>query len=252
MELAELIEQLGSKPPAKHIDWVNALIFGPPGAGKTWLAGTAEDSPHTSPVIWLDVEGGTVTIRHRETIEVVGVRSIEEIQRVGNMLEKNPGLFKTGVIDSLGEVQKLDMETIMRDAKKTARDSSKIDIDVPSPREWGKSQQHIRAIVRHFRDLPMNVIFTCHSQVKTDDDTGIDKTLPSLPGKLAAEISGFVDIVGYLEPKTIIKGKDRTIIRKLTLQSNGRILAKDRTNALGAEIENPTMPMLWELINGEN
>ena len=46
-------------------DELKILIHGDPGVGKTWLAGTAADSKAMSPVLFVDTEGGTLTIRSK-------------------------------------------------------------------------------------------------------------------------------------------------------------------------------------------
>src|SRR5262252_6723717 len=84
--LDELRQKLQVKPPDEIVDWLNILIYGDPGVGKTWLAGTADDDPRTSPVLYLDCEGGVTTIRHRRSIEVVRVRSIPQLESIYNTL----------------------------------------------------------------------------------------------------------------------------------------------------------------------
>lgn len=251
MDRAELQELLKTKPPATAAASLSILLYGPPGAGKTYFAGTAADHPKTSPVFWIDIEGGTRTIADKTDIDVFECRSVEDLKKAGNTLEKSPGVYKCKVIDSLSELQKLDMTKIMRTAKMK---NDNIDEEVPSPREWHKSQLHIRDVVRFFRDLPGHTIFITHSSDK-ENDAGITNTMPSLPGKLAAEIAGFVDIVGFIsaKPKTVMnketKKQEKRIVRTILFESNGTHIAKDRTDKLRfIDSESPTVPMLWDAI----
>jgi phage nucleotide-binding protein len=238
-------EDLQVKPPSEVVDWINALIYGEPGAGKTYLTGTADDSSFTRPVLILDVEGGLVTIRHRSDIDVVSVRSMKEITDIGNQLyhsiENGELYYKTVGIDSLSELTDLDMKTIMKDAY--SRNPDKVDKDVPSPREWGKARAHMRAIVRHFRDLPCNVIFTAQDFLLQEEGQP-SKHMPGFAGKLRTELPGFMDIVGYLYPER----KEGEIVRKLQVTGTRRVIAKDRTDALGDMLENATIPQIWDLI----
>jgi hypothetical protein len=152
--------------------------------------------------------------------------------------------YKTIGIDSLPELADLDMRIIMNDAY--SRNPDKVDKDVPSPREWGKSRSHIRAIVRAFRDLPCNTIIT--AQVGALQEEGQPtKFFPGLAGKLRTEIPGFMDIVGYLQPE--VEPGSGVIVRKLQVQGTRRVVAKDRTGALGTMIENATIPILWSMIH---
>ena len=132
-----LRERLGAKSAPDSIEWLNFLVYGEPGAGKTYLLGTAEDHPDTHPVLILDVDGGVTTIRKRTGVDVIQVRSIDQIVAIHKELHENPGHYKTVGIDSLSELQKLDMRVVMKEAYERKPETT--DIDVPSQREWGKS-----------------------------------------------------------------------------------------------------------------
>jgi phage nucleotide-binding protein len=238
-------ESLSVQPPETISPYLNLLVYGPPGVGKTWFAGTAEDSLNTNPVLFLDVEGGTLTLRKRKDLDVVRVRGTEDLVDIHNKLKaENNGYYKTVVIDSLTELQKLDMAGIMRELVSRRPD---LDEDVPSQREWGKSIEHMRRIVRAYRDLEMNTIFTCLVIVDKDDNGTVTYT-PSLPGKLKMEISGFVDVVGYM---TTAQENGETT-RRLQFAQTRKVIAKDRTDALGDVVDAPTIPMLWELMHNNS
>jgi phage nucleotide-binding protein len=231
--------------PDEISPYLSIIVYGPPGVGKTVLAGTAEDSLNTAPVLIADIEGGTRSIRKRKNIDVVRIRSTDELVELHRKLAtENDGYYKTCVIDSLTELQKLDMVDIMRELISKRPD---LDPDVPSQREWGKSIEHMRRIVRGFRDLPMNTIFTALVIVDKDNNGNITYT-PSLPGKLKMEISGFVDVVGYM---TAIM-EDGVSTRRIQFAQTQRVIAKDRTASLGDTVDNPTIPMLWELMHNNS
>lgn len=237
-------ETLGVKPPQELLNWLNLLIYGEPGVGKTWLCGTAEDSKATSPVLFLDVEGGVTTLRKRKGLDVVSVRTMEQIVSVHKELYTNPGYYKTVVVDSLTELQKLDMREIMKEA---ANRNPNQDEDVPSMREWGKSGERIRRIVRAYRDLPMNTIFTAHTIIDKDANNATNYA-PSLPGKLRAELPGFLDIVGYMY--TFVE--DDLTVRRVQFAKTKNVTAKDRTDELGAFLDNTTIPEMWSLIHNSD
>ncbi|MEM4409565.1 MAG: AAA family ATPase, partial [Candidatus Caldarchaeum sp.] len=150
------------------------------------------------------------------------------------------------VIDSLTELQKLDMRAIMEAQYRKRPDTT--DIDVPSQREWGKSIEHIRRVVRAFRDLEANTIFTALMSDSKDDVTGQVTYFPALPGKLKVEVAGFLDIVGYLY---VVIDSDKEVYRKIQFTQTQRVVAKDRTSCLGDSLQDPTIPKMWSLITGK-
>lgn len=226
-----------------EIPYLNLLVYGDPGAGKTFLAGTAQDHPKTSPILILDIEGGTTTLRHRQDIDVIQIRSIQQIVDVYNKLvSENNGYYKTIVVDSLTELQKLDMSDIMKELVQRRPDR---DPDVPDVREWGKTGNHMRKIVRGFRDLPMNTILTALVD-PFKDTTGSVTFYPALPGKMRTELAGFFDVVGYLYTKP---EEEEEVKRVIQFTGTQKVIAKDRTSVLGHFMESPTIPEMFDLIH---
>jgi phage nucleotide-binding protein len=244
---AKFREDFGVTSPADAIPYINMLLYGYYGVGKTYLGATAQDDKALAPLLIIDVEGGTTTVRHRSDIEVIRAstfnRVVEVWSHLHNMGAKLP--WKTVMIDSLTELQKLDMNDIMRGVVNKDPDR---DPDVPSQREWGKSSNHMRNIVRRFRDLPCNTIFTALAKEEKDGETGQVTVMPSLPGKLANEVPGFIDIVGYLYTNNETKNGASKITRMLLTQPTRKYKAKDRLAAFGDVVEEPSMPKLWNLI----
>lgn len=244
----ELRDKLQVKPPSEVMDWINLLVYADPGTGKTYFGGTADDDERTRPLLVLDVEGGVVTLRHKQNVDVISIRSMDEMEKIHadlyHSIKDGKLYYKTLMIDSLPELADLDMRMIMKQAKSKNPDT--VDVDVPSPREWGKQRNHMRLIVRAFRDLPCNVIYT--AQLAVDQEEGQpNKYRPAFAGKLKTEVPGFMDVVGYMtaeaDPLT------QTISRRMQVQGTRRVVAKDRSSALGSIVLNPTVPMMWDLIN---
>jgi hypothetical protein len=241
----ELRKALQVMAPDELVRYLNLFVYGDSGVGKTYLGGTADDDERTRPVLFVDIEGGVTTIKERKSIDVIPVRTMKDIEKIGtdlaNAVVDNKLYYKTIVIDSLTELADLDMRTTMKIAYNRAPD--RVDVDVPSPREWGIVRNHIRIITRHFKDLPCHVMFTGNLGIEQNDDLPA-KFHPGFAGKLAREIPGFVDIVGYYSHKA--SGEEVT--RTLQVQGTNRVIAKDRTKALGSMVQNPTIPSLWDAI----
>jgi len=245
----EIRELLGVKSPSELVEWFNGFIYGDAGVGKTYLLGTAVGDPRMSPALVIDSEGGMATLRKLKDVDILTVRSMKDIEKIGSDLarsiDKGKMYYKTVAIDSLTELADLDMRNVMKEAY--AKNPEKVHPDVPSPREWGIVRNHMRLIVRHFRDLPCHTVWTGHVTIVEADAEKAQprKFFPGFAGKLAREIPGFMDIVGYYSQKANAEG---VITRTLQFQGTDRVIAKDRTGALGALVENPTLPMLWDLI----
>lgn len=245
---ATLSEKLGAKPPSMSVEFATMLWYGDPGTGKTRLLGTAGADKRLSPIIIADIEGGVITLRNMPGIEVVQIRTMQQFEDLINALANDTtNYYKSFGCDGITELQKLDMGTVMQAAKKNAKNPENVDIDVPSPREWGKSGERLRRILRTARDLQMHTFFTALEAQTTDEQTDVTRYHPSIPGKLKNELSGFFDVVGRLEAKSV-PGKPGEVIRTLQTAKTNKVAAKDRFDVLPQVMENPTIPAMWDLI----
>lgn len=235
-------DNIGNLPVQKVTDIpvaFNMLVYGESGVGKTVLAGSAADVPAMGRVLFVDMEGGTLSIRSRyPSIDVVRVQSMTDMMTVYNALRSGKTEYDTVCIDSLTEVQKFAMNDIMRGVLSEDPDR---DPDIPSLREYGKNLEQIRRFVRAFRDLPLNTIFTALAQTVKDDKTGKVVTRPGLTGKAASEVTAFLDVVLYMYTKTVDEEDQRLCLTKQT----ERVIAKDRTGSLPDIVVNPTMELIY-------
>lgn len=233
-------------PVSQRGEYLNLMVFGDLGVGKTKLAGSADDVPELRPVLVLDFEGGTESlVKDHPGVSVIRIQTWDEMQRVYDELHRGKHGYKTVILDSLTEIQKFNMYSIM---DKLVENKPDADPDVPSMREWGKNLEQMRKFVRAFRDLPMNTIFTALSKEDKNDSTGKVTTKPSLSGKLAGEVAAFLDIVMYYYIKRVKKGSEVSEQRLLLTQATQNIVAKDRTQTLPVVVESPTMQVLYDLI----
>jgi hypothetical protein len=248
--MSSIRETLGVKPPQEVITWLNLLLYGASGAGKTYMLGTAQDHPDMLPLLIIDIEGGVVTLRKRPDIDVIQVRSMKKLIEVANELSRDTTKYYNTVgIDSLTELQKLDMRDVMKDAYN--RNPEKVDIDVPSPREWGKNRERLTRIITHFKDLDCNFIMTALEKEEINE-TGRKSVSPSIPGGLRTDLPGFFDVVGNLRSVAKKAGNDIVVERILQTVKTEGVVAKDRTSELAALIQNPTLPLLYEMIHTGN
>jgi hypothetical protein len=160
-----------------------------------------------------------------------------------------PKKFKTVITDSLTEAQKYCMYQILGIDPLTQRIDN--EPDQAQFQDWGRSREMIQFLVRRLRDLPINSIFICGQD--TDQDTAKKWFYtPLLPGKLAGDVRGLVDVVGYYAS---IPQEGGRITRRLFLvggtYGNAHIAAKNRfgENLKTAFVDDPTMQTIYDLDN---
>lgn len=241
------IVRAGQGPQAAKL---NTLIHGDPGAGKSWLAASAADVPEMGRVLYLDIEGGTLSVAQRwPQIDIVRIKAFLEIQDVYNELfNTDCGPYGTVVVDSGTESQKYSMDHVMNMA--VGRDKS-LDHDMPTQRHWGVNIEHMRKMIRAFRDLPCHTIITTLTKEDQDQVTFVTKRRPSMSGKLANEVAGFMDIVGYLYVK---EDEELGTIRVLSTKAGETYTAKDRSDRLPDYIAPPAyevnMRTVYDIVIG--
>lgn len=116
--------------------------------------------------------------------------------------------------------------------------------------DYGSNTNQMRKIVRAFRDLPMNVIFTALAKEVKDDITGEIFLRPALTDKLSEDTLGYMDIVGYYYTRQN-KEDETKLDRILQVQPFKNKTAKDRSGRLGNGLLNPTFTRIMNLITGK-
>jgi len=211
-------------------EFVNALIYGEAGVGKTTWASSAP-----RPILWLESEGGTSSIADKEGIDISRITSVEDYRTALRFLIANPEQYKTVVIDSFTETAALVLREIMEHA--VAGDSGR-DIYSPQFGEWGRLTGMMREIARGYRDLPMHTIITALQREDTDELTGRVRVRPRLSPTLADELPGFMDVVGYLYSKgDIVDAKldeqpeiERVLLLRPTIKHTAKLRAPKGSN----------------------
>lgn len=221
----------------------NMLVYGDSGTGKTRFCGSAIEVEELTPMLFLDIEGGQLTLKTTyPEVEAVRVDSWEKLKRVYDELKLGRHGYSTVVIDSITETQKLGMDHTMENRH------SNDDLAVPEIKEWNINIEQTRKFVRLFRDLEgVNTIFTALVRTDHDKRTGLSRKKPSLSGKVADEVSGFLDIVTYLYVEEVNGINTRILLTGNTAST----VAKDRSNTLPLQIANPTMTDIFNYINGK-
>ena len=224
---------------AESTPYRKVLLYGDPGVGKTVFTATAP-----TPLIIRVEPTGTLSLNNHpdlaaqtKTFEFVSVVQLETL--LDKIIEK-PDQFKaatggreTLVIDSFSELQKVDLDDIVR--KAAAADASRNKY-LPTGPDYNINTEHMRQIGTKLERIPMNVIVTCHVKEEKDDATGRLLVRPNLTPKLAGTLAGKFDVVAYMA----IKGSGTDAVRTLQTAPSNTVTAKTRIGGIPAVVENPT------------
>ncbi len=263
---------------ARRKRYSNALFYGDYGVGKTTLAASASEVPEMRDVLFINAEGGDESIKYFD-LDLVTISNFGQFARVQEFLRRHcinrdkyrdgdqearttlikyesalkgipeeeidePKLYNTVIVDSLTEVQKYCMYQLL--GIKIGEFELDVPPDQPEWSEWGKSAEMIRLLVRTFRDLPMHTIFVCAMGTDQDHQKKYHYQ-PLLPGKLANEVLGFFDTVGFM---TAGRTEGGELIRRLYLEPGQTFKAKNRfPNFKENYIDNPSMQGIFNIGN---
>lgn len=197
-------------------------------------------------------------VKFRDEDDIINLRRLEAqikgydaaVCQDNKMLEQLipvPKKIRTVITDSLTEAQKYCMYQLLGINPLTQRIDN--EPDQAQFAEWGRSREMIQFLVRRLRDLPVNSIFICGQD--TDQDAAkIWYYTPLLPGKLAGDVRGLVDCVGYLASIPLEGGQ---VTRRMFLvggkYGNAQIAAKHRfgDNLKTSFVDNPSMQTIYDL-----
>lgn len=246
------IFRLGSDMESKNI-----MVFARPNVGKTVLAGTTPGKN-----FWLVGEPGYKTANRVVNAQGNG-RKIKDTSTAMAAIEwldykRRYERFNFVIVDGL---------TWMQERWRLGYAAEAFDIDptkrqhrnLPDRPDYYNTQNFTKQWISSLVDMPVNLLITAHAW-KTDTAEVDLYIYPGIQGKdteVAQTIVGLMDATGYLQMKTL-KGRDGTIkrVRRLNWDqpSNAKVqyLVGDKFNALGRYMDNPTMPQILALIDGDN
>lgn len=273
-----VIHELGS-----YSRWIKMIAYGDYGVGKTRLVASAVLVPQMRDVLFIDCEAGDLTVATEaeadfqkyahENFNVVRVNTFQQLARVQEFLKLHCTLAEQGNEEKLKELERRLMPEELFDAEAPAKryrtviidslteaeafsmyqllgisDRTKLDDDVASPEwaEYKRNHSQILRMVRAFRDLPMNVLMTAAAGYIQDENKRMI-WMPALTGRLAKQVQGFMDIIGYMY---VQPGENNVRQHILQVMPTPKINAKCRfSNFKGQGWTNPTMKSILESVN---
>jgi hypothetical protein len=219
----------------KHAGYFDAnnvkfLVYGEAGSGKTVFASTWNRP------IFLDIDKGLASVTKK--VHKVEINSIDDIEDAVRYLRGANHPFRTVVVDSINELQYIQMRNIIEKYPTIRRAYS----DLPSLSDYGKLIDTFEKIVRQIKSLQMNVVFIANvaPQIYETDTIQIQLVGKQMPRTMTR----MVDVVGYLyrvEGGDTDAGKTRVMVFDAA-----NYTSKDRSGVLPTTMENPTYGKLHE------
>jgi hypothetical protein len=210
--------------------YINMLIYGEAGCGKTWLAGSAQAVPSMRNVLYVDAESGRSTLDAEwPGIPIINATKWQDYVDIYHALAAGGHDYQTVVLDSISEILEHCKDQVMIEMKSDPENESR-DADIPSIREWGKILTRMMRIVRRYRDLPMNVIYVAHAEL-TKDKYGKQKWMPLVNGKFQMKLPQIPDVVLFMYLQEV-EGEQK------------RLLLTQQTDKAVAKVRGATMPQI--------
>lgn len=222
---------------------INMLVHADGGAGKTVLAGTSDRC------LFLEADDGSDSAAaagsKAQALDISGWDSMDEAfdyvkYDVPRMPE--PKRFQWVWLDGITLFFDLGLHTFMEElvAAKAHRK-----LWAPDRGEYGQNMNRLKLLVRNFAALPINFGITAHSYINEDDG----RQWPLITGKgMPNYVCGHMQIVGHLMVKSTPEGKP---IRVLYTNMTDDRYAKDRFEAIGEKMLNPTIPKVQAKIEAK-
>jgi phage nucleotide-binding protein len=225
---------LSSATSAATARKLKALFFGPPGSGKTTLAGTAPKA------ILLDTEGGTMSIRKTD-VDVLPIPDWPTFEAAVQdlMIEKHN--YETVILDSVTMLQEV------------AGNQARLMEHILNPKmDARQAYGAIGAMIRHkliqLNALDMNVIFTAQLREKeaVDMEAGQYPLSPDVTPAVYKVLTALPDVIGRLS-LTQVGSTPTDVEHRVTFGPETRSPAKQRDLDLPTVVTNLTIPKLIEL-----
>ena len=234
--------------PLSEIDQpLKVVLYGRHGTGKTTAAAEASSR---GPILIIDAEGGLIPqalAKHGAVPDNISVwpprgtritaELLSDLHRdLAAALADDPSTFHTIVFDSITEIHHLLRENASQE--RISKSRVVVDPDHVDRDDYNKMTTQLRRLIRLYRDLPCNIVFTALERV---EDSG--EIRPALSPALGNDLMGYVDLVGR-----VAMHQGQSVAR---FQATKQINAKDRVSIMPEILARPTLTRLVDITSGK-
>jgi hypothetical protein len=244
-------------------EYLKAMFYGQPGAGKTRLAASAAADPRLAPVLMLESFGNPISLRKvKDKPDIITIGSLEDYNEPYDWLSSGQdpnhpyverfGLhppYKTLIIDSITEVQRF-----------VIRKVSGVDYTSPGNLTSPLGRQGFGQVLGtmlnwgvHYIGLDMNVILTSLESEKMEGS--MIHRAPLLWGQSGNEFSGYVFMVLRIVTKLALNPavrenveSDEDYYNVACFKETLLEYAKDQYDTGATYMANPTMSKVMDLL----
>lgn len=231
-------------------DFHKILVFGASGVGKTKLIGTI---PRDKRIGVLSAEGGLLSLREKDgsyptNIKVMDVNELivdaNGKKRLPTTTEKFNRIQKLYAYLLTDEAQK-SFDWIVSDSLSEIASIVQLEGKIRYPdgknsfQAWNFYSETLTELIKVFRDLPYNILFTCLNET-VRDESGFKTEYPMLSTKLQGLACSLLNEVFYYDMIVNEKGDSK---RKLICQATSKTNTKDRSGSLNV-YEEPDLSII--------
>ena len=240
-------------------------MYGRSGTGKTTFAAT-----FPKPLLIIDIgDRGTDSITEVRGVNYIEPESFEEVENIFWELKSGEHKYKSVVIDTISQLQRLRTEEELERKGKNRDEAGKW--GALTRQDYGRIASDVKKLLSNMRDLPMQTIYIAQDKVQDNDEDGVEEGLlmpevgPRVSKSVAADINANASVIGstFIRQKTTtskkrVRGK---FPKTTTIQFCLRIgpdpiyitkIRKPKTTQAPPFIVNPTYEKLANAIKGES
>lgn len=193
------------------------VVHGPPGAGKTTLAGSLGEVGKT---LFLDLAGerGTSVLigtPYASNLEIAQVDVLADVEEALQVLEEDDGRWAGVVLDSVTALQSIAVQAVMNQGRTTPRETSVTGIGSMSQQMWGISGnvvlfaiQRLFALASATRKHPMHVVIVAQTKRVMDEVSGESILVPDVQNMVQGPLLRLADYSVTATSKVDARGKE--------------------------------------------